>query len=324
MRSPLIHFSLLGLLIFSVQVLQTNESAQLDSANTQVTSPILIDAEKQLELNTSFQRQTGRFPNTRERDRLIDGEIEEEILFRQALELGFLEQDGGVQTRLIQKMLFLESDSNLEDAEILLDRAIALDLHRDDIVVRRILVQKARLQASRLRPEEQPSSEEIEQIYRERKERLRSPDRRDLAHVFLSSDRRQSDTKKDALALRKHVLSSDRTPDEAIDLGDPFPLGHSLVARSKLDLRRTFGADFGAQVFDTRLKTWSQPIESAYGQHLVWTSRVIAGVIPPFEEVGDHIRSEIERERQQRKLEAFLLQQRSQVSIVIETTEVPE
>ena len=324
LRSPLIRFLLVGLLIFVVQAWRSQEDPENNSPTEPRSLSILIAREMIDELRTTYQKQMGRLPSAKELDVMIAAEIDEEILHREALALGFIEQDGGIQTRLIQKMLFLESGAKLDDAKDLLARAIALGLHRDDIVVRRILVQKMRLHGARLTPEEMPSDEEVAQIYRERRESLREPDRRNVLHVFLSADRRGNHAAENALSLRTKILETGVSPGDAIALGDPFPLGHRLEARSRLDLRRNFGAHFGRDVFDGPIETWSFPIASAYGQHLVWTSKLRPGTIPPLEAVADRLRSELERERRSKKLEALLQRERSRYTIVIETGEEQE
>lgn len=321
LRSPLVHFLLFGLLIFAAQIWHSQGEREEVEPTAPTSLSISIDSEKIDELIATYQRQMGRIPGEKELEVMIAAEIDEEILYREALALGFIEKDGGIQSRLIQKMLFLESGAKLEDAKQLLARAIALDLHRDDIVVRRILVQKMRLHGSRLTSNEMPSDEEVVQAYRNRREGLREPDRRDVTHVFLSADRRGTHVADEAQSLRTQILDSTLSPTHAIALGDPFPLGHRLEARSELDLRRSFGAQFGRQVFEAPIEAWSPPITSAYGQHLVWTSKLRAGTIPPLEIVTDRIRSDLERDRRKQKLEALLRRERNRYTIVIETAE---
>ncbi len=320
LRSPLIHFLLLGGLIFSVQIWRSQEDADRQATIEPASLSISIDSEKIDELRANYQRQMGRLPMAKELDVMIAAEIDEEILYREAQARGFIEGDGGIQTRLIQKMLFLEPTAKLEEASDLLERALDLGLHRDDIVVRRILVQKMRLQGSRLTPDEAPSDEEVARDYQARRESFREPDRRDLTHVFLSADRRRGHAADDARSLRTRILEEHISAAQAVASGDPFPLGHRLQARSELDLERSFGADFGRNVFGEPIERWSLPIASAYGQHLVWTSIHHSGAIPKLETVAGRIRGELERERRERKLEDFLQRERNRYTIVVETT----
>jgi hypothetical protein len=278
---------------------------------------IEIDAERVEGLTEDFANQMGRRPTPTELDRLIDAEIEEEMLFQEALALGLLERDGGVQTRMIQKMLFLEGGAEIDDAQALLDRALALELHRGDIVVRRILVQKMRLYASMLEADERPSEADVARCYAETRESLREPDRISFEQVFLSRDARGGAALRDARALAARLDRESVDLDRAIESGDPFPLGHHFESRSASDLERSFGAGFGAAAIALGPGRWSEPIESAYGWHLLRIEQREPGQIPELEAVADQIRRRLELEFQQAKLESRLGELRDRYEVVV-------
>jgi len=315
LRAPLIHFLVLGALLFGFASLRSGRDAE--TIETERAHRIELDADRLAELRQDFSRQLGRAPTSRELERLIASEVDDEILYREALARGLLERDGGVQTRLIQKMLFLEGSADLEDASALLARAVELGLHEDDIVVRRILIQKMRLLGSQLDGGEQPSADEIAERYRRDQTRLRLPDRLSFVHVFLSEDRRPGSAKQDAIALRARLVEDDVVATDAIELGDPFPLGHRLEQRSADELGRSFGTGFGSAAFELAPQTWSGPIASAYGQHLLWIDRIEPGEVPPFERVADRIRRELEQERREARFDALLAELRTRYEVVV-------
>jgi hypothetical protein len=313
LRSPLIHFLALGILVFVAnEVWETLRVAQNSGPRR-----IEIDAARVETLEREFTTQMGRAPNADEVAGLLEAEIDEEILYQEALSRGLLERDGGVQTRMIQKMLFLEGKTEIEDAGALLDRAMKLELHQDDIVVRRILVQKMRLLGSMLDAKERPTDEEIASRYAETRETLREPDRISFGQVFLSADERRDSTLEDARALRARLESESIDLDSAVTLGDPFPLGYRFVRRSERDLARSFGARFGMRALEIELRRWSEPIESAYGQHLLWVESRETGESPPLDAVADRIRRELEREFEAAKLEALLGDLQNRYEVVV-------
>jgi peptidyl-prolyl cis-trans isomerase C len=281
---------------------------------------VAIEADRLVEIETNFAEQMGRRPEAAEIRRMIDAEVEEEILFREAVARGLLDRDSGVQTRLIQKMLFLDGRAKIDDAPALLARAIELDLHRDDIVVRRILVQKMKLLGSALGKSQFPTQIELQATYQKRQEALRAPDRLSLTHVFLSSDRRGSRTRSEAQDLRARLLTSQRPIAEAPSLGDPFPLGHRLEGRSQHDLERTFGARFGEEAVALDTEIWSDPIASAYGEHLLFIHRVDEGTVPPFGQVAERLRLEMEEVRRNENLEALVKELRTRYQVVLPTS----
>lgn len=316
LRSPLLHFLLLGTLLF---VARATPRASGDDA----AGPISIAPERLGELERGFAEQTGRRPGPRETARIIEQEVEEEILYREAIARGLLETDGGVRTRLIQKMLFLEGDASLEQAPALLERAALLGLHREDVVVRRILVQKMRLIASALRADQRPTEADLRAAYAEGADRLRGPDRIDLTHVFLSADRRGPAVEADARALRTRLVAGEIAAEAAATAGDPFPLGHRLEDHSAADLDARFGGRFGEAVFDTPSGGWSEPIESAYGWHLVRVSARTPGRVPPFEAVAARLRLELEADRREANLDAWLRERRASAVVEVDGAPAP-
>ncbi len=311
-RSPLLHFLLIGALLFVAQ----GWTSSRETVDDPDAFRVAIEADRLDELKTTFTRQMRRRPEPAEVDRMIEAEVEEEILYREAIARGLLERDGGVQTRLIQKMLFLEGSSQIEEAPALLARAIELRLHEDDIVVRRILVQKMKLLGSTLEASQIPSAADVAAAYQEEREELRAPDRLSLVHVFLSSDRRGNEMYADAATLRETLTANETSLDDAPGLADPFPLGHHLQRRSQHDLERTFGARFGEQAFELDLERWSEPIASAYGLHLIYVGTREPGQVPPLDSVSNRLRLQIEDRRRNENLDALLSDLRARYEVV--------
>ncbi|MBB82325.1 MAG: hypothetical protein CL931_00760 [Deltaproteobacteria bacterium] len=302
LRSPLFHFLLLGVIAYGVQGMRSEPPGDAFTDRE-----IEIEASVVQELEARFAETMGRSPSAAERRRMVAAEVEEEILFREAVARGLLERDGGVQTRLIQKMLFLEDEATIDEAPDLLARAVELGLHREDIVVRRILVQKMRLLGGRLEDDQAVTSSEIEARYAQERERLRAPDRVTFTQVFVSRDR-PNGTLDRAASLLADLARESTEAAAAPERGDPFPLGHHLAGRSRDDLDRTFGAKFGEGVFAAAGSpgTWHGPLESAYGFHLVRAEGLEAGTVPALDLVADRLRLEIEEERREANLEALL------------------
>jgi hypothetical protein len=137
-------------------------------------------------------------------------------------------------------------------------------------------------------------------------------------HVFLSSDRRAGRTAEEARALRARLEREARAPDEAVGLGDPFPLGHRLDRRSARDLTRSFGRRFGPVAMALPTGRWSEPIESAYGHHLIFVDETYPGEIPPLEAVAERLRHTIDQERGEARLEAFLADRRAHYEVDVD------
>ena len=317
LRSPLIHFLLVGMLLFALR-----DRIGLGAAGPAPAETLRIrfDTARIEELRADFKSQLGHAPTAAELDRLITHAVDEELLFREAITRGLQEGDGGVETRLAQKMLFLDDaapSAEPVDPAPLAERARRLGLDQEDVVIRRLLVQKLRLSATALSPEEFPSEDELAHDYSERREALREPERRSLVHVFLSRDRRGVRTRKDAESLRRRITKDQIAPTAAITLGDAFPFGHVFGGSSAGDLERSFGADFAIGAFALPVAVWSEPIESAYGLHLVRVEEIVPGVIPRFAAVRDRLRREREERLRDRKLAALLVALRTRYEVAV-------
>jgi hypothetical protein len=323
-RAPLVHFLLVGLLLFAVAAsldrIGAHTSARALAAGAAATiarADVAIDADRVEELRRELADRSGRAPSRAELDGLIARTLDEELLYREALARGLAEDDPAVETRLVQKMLFLDDEATLADGPALLERARALGLDREDIVIRRILAEKLRRIATTLWPDEVPGEALLARAYHERREELRTPERRSLIHVFLSRDRRGDRTRTDAEALARKLAASELDPAAAARLGDVFPAGHVLVRRSRADLERQFGEAFGERVAALSLGSWSEPLPSAYGLHLVRVDEVVPGEIPPFESVSERIRGELESAIRARKLEGLLAELRTRYEVAV-------
>jgi parvulin-like peptidyl-prolyl isomerase len=120
LREPLFHFLLIGAALFgsysylppagSAQpVAQAARNAAAELAATP-SREITLSLDQLARLATVFQAQWGREPTTRELDRLVEADVKEEILYREALALGLDKDDEIVRRRMAQKMQFLAED----------------------------------------------------------------------------------------------------------------------------------------------------------------------------------------------------------------------
>ena len=105
LREPLLHFLLIGGALFAVH-------AALNRARPVPTSSARIEITEgdTNQLRRAWQMQWKRPPTADELDGLIDGEIRERILSREAMRLGLDQDDPIVRRRLAQKLEFLLQD----------------------------------------------------------------------------------------------------------------------------------------------------------------------------------------------------------------------
>ncbi len=104
MREPLLHFLILGVIIYLVFRIASN------GASNRHDDEIIITAGKIETLITGWTNTWQRPPTQEELEGLIEDSIKEEIFYREALTLGLDRDDTIIRRRLRQKMEFLSED----------------------------------------------------------------------------------------------------------------------------------------------------------------------------------------------------------------------
>lgn len=104
LHEPLFHFLFIGLgFFFLFSQLNTNDEST--DAKSIVITQAKVDA-----MTASYLKQRGRTPMANEIQSLIENEIREELLYREAIALGLDKDDGVIRRRLAQKMKYLFED----------------------------------------------------------------------------------------------------------------------------------------------------------------------------------------------------------------------
>ena len=105
LREPLIHFLLIGAVLFALDhYVQPARNAAASSRQIQLS----VDDLAQLVL--LFQAQWRREPTTQELRSMVEQKVQEEVLYREGLAMGLDKDDTIVKRRLAQKLQFLAED----------------------------------------------------------------------------------------------------------------------------------------------------------------------------------------------------------------------
>jgi parvulin-like peptidyl-prolyl isomerase len=104
-REPLVHFLLIGAILFGLYSL-----TQSGRPATASSREIRLSLDEIAQLNLLFQSQWRRPPSPQELQRMVENKVEQEILYREALAMGLDKNDEIVKRRMAQKMQFLAED----------------------------------------------------------------------------------------------------------------------------------------------------------------------------------------------------------------------
>jgi parvulin-like peptidyl-prolyl isomerase len=171
------------------------------------------------------------------------------------------------------------------DEEVLAEEAKRLGLDRGDMIIRRRLAQKMAFASEDTVEIPEPTDQELSAYYQANQARYAAPERVALRHVYFSEDRTE---------VRPPVAAGDAL--RALQAGgrvtgDPSMLPLSYADVTIETLARDYGDAFAKAVAAARLNTWSGPVESAFGLHLIWVERRQGRKVPPLAEVRDEVRA---------------------------------
>jgi hypothetical protein len=199
--------------------------------------------------------------------------------------------------------------------ELLLAReARALGLEDNDVIVRRRLAQKLTFLIEDTTRRGEPSERELQQHYLANASRFHSDARISFVQIYFSPQRR-ADARSDATDALKLLLAEGEPPGAA-EQGDPLLLESEFRDETEQSVSNAFGPGFARAVFAFSTGTWSGPIESGYGVHLVRISARQDARLLSLSDVRDRVVSDWKREQEQSAKQRYLDELRKKYDIV--------
>lgn len=216
-------------------------------------------------ISDQWQVQMGRQPSSEELQGLVDQWIKEEVYYREALRLGLDANDTIVRRRLVQKLTFLTED---------------------------------------VATAEEPSEAELTAHYEQNSEQYQQPARYSFRHRYFSADRR-TEAEAEAKAALQTLTNAPAQGDATRNLGDPFMLQLAFAERSQRQIADLFGREFGDKLPTQAVDTWTGPIRSAYGWHLVYITAVLEARQQPLAEVRERVAADLTLNKRQSANERY-------------------
>jgi hypothetical protein len=265
------------------------------------------------QLRADYVRQTGTPPRPDEEAMLAARALDEELLYREALARG-LDAGPAIRFRLAEKVRFFD-ENDQRDEDTLYHEAVALGLDREDAFVRRSLVERMRLIAQREIPDGPVDDATLQAYVEHHADQYRQPPRVRLSQVFLSRDRLGDGLEQAAASVLAALRSS--TPPEFDTLGDPFPIGPTGNLMTERDLEKLFGPEFASRVMHLEPGTWSGPLASAYGLHVVRVERREPGHLPSLAALRNQVERAYRLEQGEAAYAAFLRRLRTKYGVEV-------
>jgi hypothetical protein len=185
--------------------------------------------------------------------------------------------------------------------EVLFREAMALNLNKNDQIIRRRLIQKMDYLAQGFYDEAQPLTEDdLRAYYAEHKQEYKKPASATFTHVFISSDSRAVEDAKGIADALLQTLNTKLVPFEnAPRFGERFLYNRNYVNRDDDEIGSHFGEDFQQQIFAFEISdSWQGPVQSNYGWHLVLLKKNTPSYNPEFDESSSAVFADAQREQQ--------------------------
>lgn len=261
LKAPALHMLALGALLFAVTELRGGGFLPHKKR-------IEIPAHRLEQMAREFVADTGRKPTRSEWEQMIDMQIDDEVLFQYAVALG-MQENSAAQARLAQIADFVEANPHEATQAGKAKAAMDLGLDEGDLVVRRILIDSAKRLIRSVVLVQKPTPEVVEQFYAAHTAEFIRPARIRISQVAINGFV-HPDSEERARRLLARIRAEKLDLTAALALADETPAPVHLELLSEQALQSELGSDFATAVMKLRPGSWSEPIPSDYGHHLVW------------------------------------------------------
>ncbi len=190
---------------------------------------------------------------------VIDTYVREEGLYREALRLGFGEDDYVIRRRLVQKVEFMADGA-----------------------------------ASALPPLDEAA---LRDYFDSHRETYRQPPTLTLTHVFFDASKRGESVARAADQALNQLRGENTGFNDVAGWGDIFLYHRNYAESTRLDLAGHFGAAMADALFELQPGRWEGPLQSPYGLHLVLIAARDKSGPPTFAEVRSRVRTDAEQAR---------------------------
>ncbi|MBU0783366.1 MAG: peptidyl-prolyl cis-trans isomerase [Gammaproteobacteria bacterium] len=173
------------------------------------------------------------------------------------------------------------------DDEILYREGLKLGLEKDDLIVKRRVVQKMRFLLEDMTPIAPPTHAQLQAWLEKNSQRYQTGQAVSFEHHFFSRGKRGDEALFHARNARPALLAGGSIE------SDPFPLAGSGVATHKDQLVKELGLPVGNAVFELPENEWSAPVQSSMGVHLFKVTARNEGRTMSVQEAGGQLLSDL-------------------------------
>lgn len=189
------------------------------------------------------------------------------------------------------------SSGNLQQAtdtwlreEALYREGLKLGLDKDDLIVRRRVIQKMRFVLEGMTPLPEPTQAQLQTWLEQHPQRYQMGSAVEIEHLFFSRAKREDKALLDATEVYQQLQQK---PDQPNLVADPMPIPRQATWFSQYDLDKEVGQMVSQKVFELPVAQWSPPLISALGVHLFRVIQRKPGQAMTVEQAGQRLRADL-------------------------------
>jgi len=199
-------------------------------------------------------------------------------------------------------------------SEIYYREALAMGLDRDDGVIRRRMRQKMEFILEDITSQTEPTDEELLAYMNKHPDSYRVDPQIAFRHVYVNATRRGKNAGTEALGILAN-LNAGADPETA---GDPILLASEVPLSPLWDISKQFGEPFSRKLLELKPGTWTGPVESGFGLHLVFVRKRVGGRLPELKAVREMVKRDWTFERQKEVKDAAYAKIRERYVVIVE------
>lgn len=223
-----------------------------------------------------WRAQWNRDPTPQELRRLVDDQIREEVAFREAMAAGLDRQDILVRRRLVDRMNYLwETQGDFAD----------------------------------------PSDDDLRRWYAAHAGQFAPPREASFATLYFSDRTRGGKAKEEAILARDALSGKGADAAENAGQGDPSDLPPSVEAMSPDEVAGLYGQELATALGGLPLGVWAGPVAVPGGYDLVFLSARTPGDPPPFETIRTEVRDAWRKEQREKARKEALAAARARYTV---------
>ena len=262
-REPLLHFLTLGVFLYAMVAVFGDDSSQRDSYAIDINQASMV---RFLQFqNKAFNGELAQAKwlsmSPLERQNLTNDYIREEVMYREALNLGLEVDDQIIRRRLIQKIEFINTGFSSDVAKI--------------------------------------DEQELERYFKQHINDYEIDAAITFSHVFFDKNIETANSQQLARQALTELNQKNVPFEQAAQYGQRFFFHRNYVDRTPNFVTSHFGKTFREQVFTLKqANIWYGPFTSKYGSHLVMVKKNQPKRAPELAEVAPQVLQDLQRIKQ--------------------------